>query len=121
MRNYENKTKEDLLEIIEQLEEKIDFLSSHSSDSSSPSKERFRDKYSTRILDALPDMLTYPNKEISLRKNNRSIMGYIRFWKTKMEIYGWGLKKSDFSNLKRQEQIITLFTILNTRQMILIV
>ena len=25
MRNYENKTKEDLLEIIEQLEEKIDF------------------------------------------------------------------------------------------------
>ena len=58
MRNYENKTKEDLLEIIEQLEEKIDFLSSHSSDSSSPSKERFRDKYSTRILDALPDMLT---------------------------------------------------------------
>ena len=59
MRNYENKTKEDLLEIIEQLEKKIDFLSSHSSsDSSSPSKERFRDKYSTRILDALPDMLT---------------------------------------------------------------
>ncbi len=30
MRNYENKTKEDLLEIIEQLEKKIDFLSSHS-------------------------------------------------------------------------------------------
>ena len=58
MRNYENKTKEDLLEIIEQLEKKIDFLSSHSSDSSSPSKGRFRDKYSTRILDALPDMLT---------------------------------------------------------------
>ena len=27
MRNYENKTKEDLLEIIEQLEKKIDFLS----------------------------------------------------------------------------------------------
>ena len=25
MRNYENKTKEDLLEIIEQLEKKIDF------------------------------------------------------------------------------------------------
>ena len=42
MRNYENKTKEDLLEIIEQLEKKIDFLSSHSSDSSSPSKGRFR-------------------------------------------------------------------------------
>lgn len=46
-----------------------------------------------------------------IKENNRSIMGYIRFWKTKMEIYGWGLKKSDFSNLKRQEQIITLFTI----------
>ncbi len=42
MRNYENKTKEDLLEIIEQLEEKIDFLSSHSSsDSSSPSQRTF--------------------------------------------------------------------------------
>ena len=55
MRHYEGKTKEKLLEIIEQLEEKIDFLSSHSSP---PSQERFRDKYSTRILDALPDMLT---------------------------------------------------------------
>lgn len=55
MRHYEGKTKEELLEIIEQLEEKVDFLSSHSSP---PSQERFRDKYSTRILDALPDMLT---------------------------------------------------------------
>ena len=55
MRHYEDKTKKELLEIIEQLEEKIDFLSSHSSP---PSQERFRDKYSTRILDALPDMLT---------------------------------------------------------------
>ena len=55
MRHYESKTKEELLEIIEQLEEKVDFLSSHSSP---PSQERFRDKYSTRILDALPDMLT---------------------------------------------------------------
>lgn len=55
MRHYESKTKEELLEIIEQLEEKIDFLSSHSSP---PSQKRFRDKYSTRILDALPDMLT---------------------------------------------------------------
>ena len=55
MRHYEGKTKEELLEIIEQLEEKIDFLSSHLSP---PSQERFRDKYSTRILDALPVMLT---------------------------------------------------------------
>lgn len=54
-RYNENKTKEELLEIIEQLEKKIDSLSSHSSPSS---QERFRDKYSTRILDALPDMLT---------------------------------------------------------------
>ena len=41
MRHYEGKTKEELLEIIEQLEEKIDFLSSHPSP---PSQERFRDK-----------------------------------------------------------------------------
>ena len=47
MRHYEGKTKEELLKIIEQLEEKIDFLSSHLSP---PSQERFRDKYSTRIL-----------------------------------------------------------------------
>ena len=52
-------TKEKYYDMFIQLEKKIDFLSSHSSsDSSSPSKERFRDKYSTRILDALPDMLT---------------------------------------------------------------
>lgn len=44
MRHYESKTKEELLEIIEQLEEKVDFLSSHFSP---PSQERFRDKYST--------------------------------------------------------------------------
>ena len=51
-------TKEKYYDMFIQLEKKIDFLSSHSSDSSSPSKGRFRDKYSTRILDALPDMLT---------------------------------------------------------------
>ena len=55
MRNYENKTKEDLLEIIEQLEKKVEDLSSMQS---YPVQERFREKYSTRILDALPDMLT---------------------------------------------------------------
>ena len=47
-----------LFGILFELEKKIDFLSSHSSDSSSPSKGRFRDKLSTRLLDALPDMLT---------------------------------------------------------------
>lgn len=55
MKHYENKTSEELLKIIKQLEKKIDGLSS---ELSSFKQERFRDKYSTRILDALPDMLT---------------------------------------------------------------
>lgn len=55
MKNYENKTQEELLKIIENLEKKIECLSS---ELSSTKQERFRDKYSTRILDALPDMLT---------------------------------------------------------------
>ncbi|MDD3036968.1 PAS domain-containing sensor histidine kinase [Bacteroides sp.] len=55
MENYENKTKEELLIIIHQLERKIENLSSKLPSSG---KERFRDKYCTRILDALPDMLT---------------------------------------------------------------
>lgn len=55
MRNYDNKTREELLEIIEQLEKENEL---HSSQSTCASTERFREKYSTRILDALPDMLT---------------------------------------------------------------
>ena len=55
MQNNENKTKEELIKIIEQLEKKVEDLSSMQS---SPVQERFREKYSTRILDALPDMLT---------------------------------------------------------------
>lgn len=55
MTHYENKTKEELLEIIEQLERKVEILSSNSSCTGT---KRFRDRYSTRILDALPDMLT---------------------------------------------------------------
>lgn len=55
MEHYENKTREELLKRIEQLEKKVDGLSS---ELSSFKQERFRDKYSTRILDALPDMLT---------------------------------------------------------------
>lgn len=55
MQNNENKTKEDLIKIIEQLEKKVEDLSSMQS---YPVQERFREKYSTRILDALPDMLT---------------------------------------------------------------
>lgn len=55
MQNNENKTKEELIKIIEQLEKKVENLSSMQS---CPVQERFREKYSTRILDALPDMLT---------------------------------------------------------------
>ncbi|QIU93117.1 sensor histidine kinase [Bacteroides faecium] len=55
MRNYDNKTKEELLEIIEQLEKKTEYLSSQSVCTDS---ERFRERYGMRILDALPDMLT---------------------------------------------------------------
>lgn len=55
MQNNENKTKEELIKIIEQLEKKVEDLSSMQS---YPVQERFREKYSTRILDALPDILT---------------------------------------------------------------
>ena len=55
MQNNETKTKEELIKIIEQLEKKVEDLSSMQS---YPVQERFREKYSTRILDALPDMLT---------------------------------------------------------------
>lgn len=55
MQNNENKTKEELIKIIEQLEKKVEDFSSMQS---YPVQERFREKYSTRILDALPDMLT---------------------------------------------------------------
>ena len=55
MEHYENKTKEELLKIINQLESEVENLSSQLPSSG---QERFRDKYCTRILDALPDMLT---------------------------------------------------------------
>ena len=48
MQNNENKTKEELIKIIEQLEKKVEDLSSMQS---YPVQERFREKYSTRILD----------------------------------------------------------------------
>ena len=64
---------------------------------------------------------TYPNKEISLRKNNRSIMGLYSILEDKDGNIWLGTKEIGLFQLKRQEQIITLFTILNTRQMILIV
>lgn len=52
---YEQKTREELLEIIRNLENKVESLSS---ELSLLETGRFRDRYSTRILDALPDMLT---------------------------------------------------------------
>lgn len=52
---YEQKTKEELLEIVELLERKVESLSSEISALKDGS---FRERYSTRILDALPDMLT---------------------------------------------------------------
>lgn len=55
MQNNENKTKEELIKMIEQLEKKIEELSSGRS---CGGEKRFRELYSTRILDALPDMLT---------------------------------------------------------------
>ncbi len=55
MGQYENKTKEELLQIIEKLEKEVDGLST---ELASVRSDRFREKYSTRILDALPDMLT---------------------------------------------------------------
>ena len=45
---------------------------------------------------------------------------YIQIFAPDGNLVGY-LSKQGNSNLKRQEQIITLFTILNTRQMILIV
>ena len=55
MGHYEHKTKEELLEIVCKLEKKVEGLSS---ELDTMKKGRFRERYSTRILDALPDMLT---------------------------------------------------------------
>lgn len=65
MQNNENKTKEELIKIIEQLEKKVEDLSSMQS---YPVQERFREKYSTRILDALPDMLTVFDHDANIIK-----------------------------------------------------
>lgn len=55
MGDYERKTREELLEIVANLEKKVGELSS---ELALVNGKRFRDRYSTRILDALPDMLT---------------------------------------------------------------
>lgn len=54
MRDYAHITQEELLQIIAELESQVERLSSELTLSKS---KRFRDRYSTRILDALPDML----------------------------------------------------------------
>ncbi|MEG1866850.1 MAG: PAS domain-containing sensor histidine kinase, partial [Bacteroides sp.] len=48
-------TKEELLQLVADLERRVETLSEQASLST---EKRFRDRYSTRILDALPDMLT---------------------------------------------------------------
>ena len=55
MEHCKQKTREELLEIIVDLEKKVESLSS---ELSLMKAKRFRDRYGTRILDALPDMLT---------------------------------------------------------------
>lgn len=55
MGDYEKKTREELLEIVANLEKEVEQLSS---DLAQINGKRFRNRYSTRILDALPDMLT---------------------------------------------------------------
>lgn len=63
MEDYNNKTKAELLEIIQNLEKKVEQLSS---ESASGRKERFRDRYSNRILDNLPDMLTVLDRDANI-------------------------------------------------------
>lgn len=63
MEDYNNKTKAELLEIIQNLEKKVEQLSS---ESASGRKERFRDRYSKRILDNLPDMLTVLDRNANI-------------------------------------------------------
>ena len=63
MEDYNNKTKAEQLEIIQNLEKKVEQLSS---ESVSGRKERFRDRYSNRILDNLPDMLTVLDRDANI-------------------------------------------------------
>lgn len=63
MEDYNNKTKAELLEIIQNLKKKVEQLSS---ESASGRKERFRDRYSKRILDNLPDMLTVLDRNANI-------------------------------------------------------
>lgn len=58
MRDYRDKTKEELLEIIRKLEEKVTNCSLPEESCPDNKQEHFREKYGEEILDAIPDMLT---------------------------------------------------------------
>lgn len=58
MGDYKNKTKEELLDIIYQLEEKLERCSTQGELCGNNSQDRFREQYSQEILDTFPDMIT---------------------------------------------------------------
>ena len=58
MRDYKDKTKEELLEIIRELEEQLASRSLPTDPCPDEEPERFREKYGKEILEAIPDMLT---------------------------------------------------------------
>lgn len=58
MGDYKDKTKEELLDIIRDLEEKLSVCSPPSAPCSDETSASFREKYGEAILDAIPDMLT---------------------------------------------------------------
>ena len=58
MRDYKYKTKEELLEIIRELEEQLASRSLLTDPCPDEEPERFREKYGKEILEAIPDMLT---------------------------------------------------------------
>ena len=58
MRDYKDKTKEELLEIIRELEEQLASRSLLTDPCPDEEPERFREKYGKEILEAIPDMLT---------------------------------------------------------------
>ena len=58
MKDYKDKTKEELLEIIRKLEEQLENRTLPDSSCQDEDLERFRKQYGKEILDAIPDMLT---------------------------------------------------------------
>lgn len=58
MGSYKDKTKEELLDIISELEAKLEKCSTQESSCEERSTGRFREQYSQEILDTFPDMIT---------------------------------------------------------------